>query len=225
MIARMVGQSAVTFVVAALLLFVPAGTVAWPAGWIFLVEFVALSLGVGLWLAHHDPGLLAERMAGLFRREQQPWDRALMAVFVALMIVWLPVMALDAVRFGASHIPAWLQGLGALAIALSFGIMALVFRANSYTAAVVRIQAERGHRVVTAGPYRVVRHPMYAGAIPLFLGAPLLLGSWIGLTFAPVLMGLLGARAVMEERMLTAGLEGYPEYAARVRYRLIPLVW
>jgi protein-S-isoprenylcysteine O-methyltransferase Ste14 len=209
----------------AVLLFVPAGTVAWPAAWVFLIEMAAASLAVGLWLARHDPALLRERMSGVFQRRQERGDKVLMAVFLVLMLAWLPAMALDAMRYRCSHVPVWLQGLGALAVLACFYVIFLTFRANSYTAPVVKIQAERGHRVVTAGPYRVVRHPMYAGTILFFLGVPLLLGAWYGLAFAPVLTGLLAVRALMEERMLTARLEGYPAYAARVRYRLIPFVW
>jgi protein-S-isoprenylcysteine O-methyltransferase Ste14 len=225
MLARLLRQTAVLLAVMAALLFVPAGTIDWPAAWVFLGEMGAVSLAVGVWLARHDPALLAERMSGLFQGRQQRADKALMAVFLLLMVAWLPVMALDAVRWRLSHVPAWLQCLGALGVLACFYVVFLTFRANSFTAPVVRIQAERGHRVVTTGPYAVVRHPMYAGTILFFLGTPLLLGSWWGLVFVPVLMCLLGVRAGMEERLLTAGLEGYPQYAARVRYRLIPFVW
>jgi protein-S-isoprenylcysteine O-methyltransferase Ste14 len=90
---------------------------------------------------------------------------------------------------------------------------------------VVKIQRERGQKVVTSGPYRYMRHPMYAGALLFFLGAPLLLGSWWGLAVAPLMVVVLGIRAVLEERTLIAELEGYGDYAARVRYRLVPGVW
>jgi protein-S-isoprenylcysteine O-methyltransferase Ste14 len=225
MIARLIRQTILLLGVMAALLFVPAGTIAWPAAWVYLIEMGAASLAIGIWLARRDPALLEERMSGLFQRRQQRWDKVLMGVFMALMIAWLPVMALDAVRWRLSLVPLWLQCLGSLGVPLGFYIVFLTFRANTYTAPIVRIQAERGHRVVTAGPYAVVRHPMYGGAILLFVGPPLLLGSWYGLAFAPAFIGLLAVRAVMEERLLTAGLQGYPDYAARVRYRLIPFVW
>jgi protein-S-isoprenylcysteine O-methyltransferase Ste14 len=98
-------------------------------------------------------------------------------------------------------------------------------RANSYAAPVVKLQAERGQRVVSTGPYGYVRHPMYAGAIPVLIGTPLLLGSWVGLVLSPILIAMLALRAVMEERMLRERLEGYADYAAHVRYRLVPLIW
>jgi protein-S-isoprenylcysteine O-methyltransferase Ste14 len=225
MLARLTIQTAGFIVVLAALLFVPAGTLDWPGAWAFLGEMAAASVLIGAWLARHDPALLKERMAGLFQSGQARGDGVLMAVFLALVILWLIVMALDAGRSRLSHVPVWLQIVGALAVALCFYVSFLVMRANIYAAAAVRIQTERGHRVVTDGPYRVVRHPMYTGAILFFLGTPLLLGSWLGLAFVPVLVALLAMRAVMEERLLSAALDGYPAYAARVRFRLIPFVW
>ena len=225
MLRRLIIQTVAFVAVMAGLLFVPAGTVAWPAAWLFVAELAVPSVLIGAWLARHDPALLEERMSGLFRPGQSRADRALMAVFLALTVAWLVAMALDAMRFRLSHVPVSLQGAGALAVALCFYPAFLTFRANTYAAAAVRVQAERGHRVVTDGPYAVVRHPMYAGAVLYFLGTPLLLGSWYGLAFAPVLIALLAVRAVMEERMLTRALDGYPAYAARVRWRLVPYIW
>ena len=225
MLRRLIIQTVAFLAVMAALLFVPAGTVAWPAGWVFVGELVIPSVLIGVWLARHDPALLAERVSGLFRPGQSRADKALMAVFLVLTLAWLVAIALDAMRYRLSHVPAWLQIVGVIALALCFYVAFLTFRANSYAAAAVRVQAERGHRVVTDGPYAVVRHPMYAGALLYFLGTPLLLGSWYGLAFAPVLIALLAVRAVMEERMLTRALDGYPAYAARVRWRLVPYIW
>jgi protein-S-isoprenylcysteine O-methyltransferase Ste14 len=90
---------------------------------------------------------------------------------------------------------------------------------------VVKVQTDRGHAIATTGPYAVVRHPMYAGAIPFLLGIPLLLGSWYGLALAPALVAAFAVRAVLEERTLAAQLPAYADYAARVRYRLVPLIW
>jgi len=100
-----------------------------------------------------------------------------------------------------------------------------VFRANSFAAPVVKIQSERGHKVSDMGPYAYVRHPMYAAALLFLIGMPLLLGSWWGLACVPLLIAGFGYRAVLEERMLAAQLEGYAEYAARVRYRFVPYIW
>jgi len=206
----------------ALLLFAPAGTWRWLAGWVFLLEMGGIALAIGLWLARHDPALLAERLSGGFVHS---WDRILMAVATALWIGWLVLMALDAARFQWSHVPFWVQGIGAVLIAFGSYLVYLSFRENSYAAPVVKIQAERGHHVISSGPYAHVRHPVYAGALLIFIGAPLLLGSWWGLAAAPITAALLAVRAVMEERTLADALPGYRDYEARVRYRLLPAIW
>ena len=225
MVQRIVRQSLVGLAIMLALLFVPAGTLAWPAAWIFLLEFGLASILITRWLLRHNPALLEERMKPLIQREQKPWDKALMAVFLLLWCAWFVVMALDAVRFSWSVVPLWVQALGVLAIAVAMYIMHLIMRTNSFAAPVVKIQVERGQRVVSDGPYAIVRHPMYSGALLLILGIPLLLGSWWGLMLTPLLILLLAVRAVMEERTLMAELAGYADYAARVRYRLVPMIW
>jgi protein-S-isoprenylcysteine O-methyltransferase Ste14 len=230
MVLRLIIQTILWIAVMAALLFLPAGTVEWPAAWVFLVETGGLGLAVGLWLARHDPALLAERLAPPVQREQKTWDKIFMAAILLLWCSWLPLMALDAARYrwspiGWPNIGVWAQAAGALAIFVSIYISYLTLRENSYAAPVVKLQRGRGHKVVMTGPYRYVRHPMYAGAIFFFLGTPLLLGSRYGLVLAPLLIVLLAVRALMEERMLMAELDGYAAYARRVRYRLIPLIW
>jgi protein-S-isoprenylcysteine O-methyltransferase Ste14 len=208
-----------------LVLFGSAGTPRWPAGWVYLAESHLGGLAIGLWLARNNPGLLAERLRPPVQRAQKKWDKILLLAMLALWFGWLALMAADAARFQISHVPSWLQLLGALAVAISIYLSFLVFRANPFAAAVVKIQEERGHSVITTGPYRLVRHPMYAGVIPYFLGVPLLLGSWLGLALVPLLIVVLGIRTVLEERTLRAELEGYNDYAAEVRYRLVPYIW
>ena len=107
----------------------------------------------------------------------------------------------------------------------SSGFILWVMRENSFAAPVIRLQTERGHRVISTGPYAIVRHPMYSGTVLFFVGAPLLLGSWWGVAMSPLLAVLFAGRIVIEERALTAGLPGYADYTARVRYRLVPGLW
>jgi len=183
-----------------------------------------LNLGVGLWLARHDPGLLAERLGSPFQRAQQTWDKIFMAVVMVSYFAWITLIGLDA-RWAISRMPTWLQWAGAFLVALSIYLVFLTFRENSYAAPVVKIQRERGQTVVTTGPYAVVRHPMYAGGLVMFLGMPLQLGSWLGLVTGLLFIPLLAFRIPMEERMLRAELEGYDDYARRVRWRLIPRIW
>ena len=213
------------FAVFAALLFVSAGTLLWPAGWAFIAIFFSFAVAIVLWLARKEPELLAERMSSPMQSGQPLWDKVFVVAVMVLFVAWLILMPMDAVRFGWSEVPDWLQILGALGVVLSFYIMFLTFRENAYLAVVVKIQEERGQSVVSTGPYRYVRHPMYASMLLFFPGSALLLGSWWGLLLCVVLLGLLVWRISLEERMLENGLAGYDEYARKVRYRLIPRVW
>jgi protein-S-isoprenylcysteine O-methyltransferase Ste14 len=213
------------FAVFAALLFVSAGTLLWPAGWAFIALFFSFALAIVLWLARTEPDLLAERMSSPMQSGQPLWDKVFVVAVMVLFVAWLIVMPLDAVRFGWSEVPDWLQILGTLGVVLSFYIMFLTFRENAYLALVVKVQEERGQSVVSTGPYRYIRHPMYASTFLFFPGSALLLGSWWGLLLCVALLGLLVWRIPLEERMLEKGLAGYEEYERNVRYRLIPHVW
>jgi protein-S-isoprenylcysteine O-methyltransferase Ste14 len=225
MVASLITKTAIWLAIMAALLFVPAGTVQWPQAWVYLIELGVTGVLVGGWLYVHDPALLAQRMAAPVQREQAAWDRIFMVCMIAFFAAWLAIMGLDAVRFRASHVPVWAQAVGAAAILVSQYVFWLVFRANSYAAPVVKIQEERGHAIATGGPYAIVRHPMYAGAMAFLVGTPLLLGSWYGLALSPILVVGFAVRAVLEERTLSARFPDYADYAARVRYRLVPLIW
>jgi protein-S-isoprenylcysteine O-methyltransferase Ste14 len=225
-IARLLLQTLAWLVCMGALLFGVAGTFAWPAGWWYLIELGALSLWIGLWLARHDPGLLAERLAPFVQSQQSRWDRFFMAAVAIAWCAWLVLMALDSVRFRWSPpVPVALVSLGSLLVFVCLFMCLRVFRANSFAAPVVKIQTGRGHKVIDTGPYAHVRHPMYAAALLLFVGTPLLLGSWWGLACVPLMVAGIGWRAVQEERLLAERLDGYRGYMARVRYRLVPLLW
>ena len=213
------------FAVFAALLFVSAGTVLWPAGWVFIAIFFGFALAITLWVGREEPELLAERLSAPIQRGQPLWDKVFVAVVMLLFVVWLISMPLDAVRFGWSQMPGWLQGLGALGLVLSLYVVFLTFRENAYLALVVKVQEQRGQRVVTSGPYRYVRHPMYASMLLFLPGSALLLGSWWGLLLCLAILGLLVWRTTLEEQLLKEELAGYEEYARHVRYRLIPYVW
>jgi protein-S-isoprenylcysteine O-methyltransferase Ste14 len=218
-------QTALWIGVMAILLFVPAGTISWTGAWIFLIESFVVSVVLGLWLARHDPALLKERLRSPIQKGQSTQDKIVTGLLVLLYFGWLAFMALDAVRFRWSSVPAWLQAPGALGVLVACYIGYLTLRENTFAAPVVKIQKERAQTVITSGPYRYVRHPMYAGMIFYLFCTPLLLGSWWGILWGFVLLLLFVIRIRIEERTLRKELPGYNEYAARVRYRLIPWVW
>jgi protein-S-isoprenylcysteine O-methyltransferase Ste14 len=207
------------------LLFWPAGTLAWPAAWAFLSIIAGASVVIEVMLLRRDPALLTERLRFPIQKGQAGWDKVWIGLFVPLFLAWLPLMALDAVRLRWSHVPTWLEVVGAGAIVACFYVSYLAYRENTFLAAVVRLQADRGQHVVSTGPYAHVRHPLYAAAALFLLGTALLLGSWYGLAAAVVLTAAIALRAVLEERMLAAQLPGYAAYMDRVRYRLVPRVW
>ena len=224
MTAKWLLQSLTWIVGLGAVLFVPAGTLHWPAAWFFL-GFMALDgLGIGLWLAKTNPALLAERMRSPVQADQPTADKKIIFAFGLSVLIWFIAMGLDQ-RFHGSRMPLALQAFGLALLALSSVFIMWVFHENSFAAAVVKVQAERGHRVISTGPYAFVRHPMYSATVLFLVGIPLLLGSWWGLALSPAFAVLLAIRTGIEEDTLMSGLPGYADYAARVRYRLVPGLW
>jgi protein-S-isoprenylcysteine O-methyltransferase Ste14 len=224
-IVRLVVQTFIWYAVIGGILFLAAGTLDWPGAWVFLAEMIVLSLVGGSWLARRDPALMRDRLASPIQKDQRPADKWVVVTIIATCAGALVVVAFDAERFGWSSVPLWVQVIGELILCLSIWLSFRVFMENSFAAPVVKIQKERGHSVISTGPYRYVRHPMYAGALLFFVGMSLLLGSWWGLVPVLVLAFVFGVRVPMEEEALRTGLDGYDEYAQRVRYRLVPFVW
>lgn len=202
-----------------------AGRVFWPAAWVFLGEFYVICMLLGIWLDRYDRNLLVERLLPVVQAQQEGWDKILMALGTALTTAWFTMMALDAGRWRHHQLPLWLQVVGVLLLATCGYIVYRVFRENTFAAPIVRLQLEREHKVISSGPYSYVRHPMYVGTLCFFVAAPLILGSQVGLCFLPALIALLAVRIVLEERTLRLKLPGYPEYAEKVRYRLLPGLW
>jgi len=224
MIARLLLQNFTFTVAMGALLFASAGTLHWPSAWVFLAASASLGPLCGWWLYRLDPALLAERLRPVIQKEQPPADKAFVTVLMAAMLAWLVVMGFDR-RALASDMPIAFQVLGFVLFMLCMLFTMSVFRENSFAAPVVKLQAERAQRVISTGPYAYVRHPMYSGMMLFFAGLPLALGSWWGLAMAPLFLALFAVRIGIEERTLREGLPGYIDYAARVRYRLVPGVW
>ncbi|RWK05834.1 MAG: isoprenylcysteine carboxylmethyltransferase family protein [Mesorhizobium sp.] len=224
MIAKLVFQTFVWFGIMGALLFVSAGTLHWTGAWVYMVVMVGLSLTMGVALARRDPGLMNERLRPPIQKTQTAADKILLSILLLGIFGWLALMGFD-VRFGWSPVSIGVQVIGALILLVGIWICYLTMLENSFAAPVVKIQDERGQKVITTGPYSYVRHPMYAGAILYFAGTALLLGSWLGLVLVSVFIVLLAIRTFIEEKTLRTGLRGYDDYAANVRYRLIPMVW
>jgi protein-S-isoprenylcysteine O-methyltransferase Ste14 len=225
MLLRMLAHTLAFGVVLGVLLFLPAGTLAWPQAWGFIVLFTGCSEALGLWLSRRDPGLLAARRKSPFGAQQKIGDRVVIAAITIIFGGWFVFMALDARRFGWSHTPLWAQLLGAGLIIVAFLGWVGVLKANSFAAVTLELQPERGQTVISSGPYAVVRHPMYSYTLLLMVGTPLLLGSLWGLLGLLPILPLLVARLRSEEAMLREGLPGYRDYLARVRFRLVPGLW
>jgi protein-S-isoprenylcysteine O-methyltransferase Ste14 len=212
----------VLVVVMAALLFIPAGTLDYWQAWIFLTVYVALSVAITLHLAKKDPRLLERRMRGGPFAEKRISQKIIMTVTSLGFFGLIVVPAFDH-RFGWSHLPPPVALAGDVLMALGWLAVFFVFRENTFTSATIELAPDQ--RVISTGPYALVRHPMYAGALVMLLGIPIALGSWWGVLVIVAILPALIFRLIDEEKFLARNLPGYQEYQAKVRYRLIPGVW
>jgi protein-S-isoprenylcysteine O-methyltransferase Ste14 len=212
-------------VVIGLMLFVPAGTVKFVEGWIFLTVFSGSALAITLYLMKNDPALLERRTQAGPVAEKERSQKIIQALASLVFLSTLVVPALDhRFRwFRWARVPLPVVVAGDVLVVLGFFVIFLVFRTNTYTSSVIEVTAEQ--RVIETGPYAVVRHPMYSGALVMFLGVPLALGSLVGLiTFVPF-AAVIVWRLLDEERFLSNRLAGYAAYCKKTRYRVVPRVW
>jgi protein-S-isoprenylcysteine O-methyltransferase Ste14 len=225
MLRRVIIRSVIWFAIQAVVLLGAAGDWTWPQGWTYLGEVTALSLATTLWLMFNDPELLKARMSSPYRRGQRRPDLLIISVFTAVFIAWFVLIAVDARRFLWTSTPLWGQIAGAVLIGAGLVLVWETFRANTFATTQVRVQAERAQTVVDSGPYRYIRHPMYAGMTLYIIGTPLMLGLMWGLAGVPVLFVLLALRTLGEEKVLKQDLAGYVEYTVKTPWRIIPGVW
>lgn len=212
----------VFLLVLALALFLPAG-VGWWQGWLFLVVFVLQIAIAALYLWRRNPEIFVARSK--FHPGTKTWDKVLgMSLLFPSLLAIFPVAAFDH-RFHWSSVPVWVIVVGYIFLTAGMLGSISVEAVNKFAEPGVRIQTERGHKVIDSGPYAIVRHPMYATAIPLFVGIALALGSYWALVPAGMCAIVLVVRTMLEDRTLQRELPGYQEYALRVRYRLLPGVW
>jgi protein-S-isoprenylcysteine O-methyltransferase Ste14 len=204
------------------LIFLSAGTIHFWQGWLFWISFSVSVIAITVYLLRYDPALVEPMRVGP-RAESAAQFRKIVQAINLLMFAGIVILSGLDHRFGWSQVPAALVVIANLLMSLAFGFILLVVRENTFAASTITV--ERGQRVISAGPYAYVRHPMYAGALPLILAMPIALGSWWGLIVAALSLPLLIARILDEERALSAELAGYDDYRRAVPYRLIPLVW
>jgi protein-S-isoprenylcysteine O-methyltransferase Ste14 len=213
---------AVLTVVMGLLLFVPAGTVHYWQAWVYLAIFTSASVLTTLYLMRKDPALLERRMSGGPMAEKRATQKVIMLGTSIGFIALLVVPALDR-RFGWSAVPPGVVVAGDVFVAVGFYLVSLVYRENTFTSATIEVAENQ--KVISTGPYAIVRHPMYASASLYLLGTPLALGSYWGLVPIAAMMPFLIWRLFDEERFLARNLPGYTEYQKGVRHRLVPFVW
>lgn len=207
----------------ALFMFLPAGTVGWTKGWLFIAVFLISETLAAIYLWKTNPELLIARSHP--HSGTKWWDKLLLSGLFPAMSTIFVVAALDDGRFQWSILPVSVVLLGYLLFFVGFVIGVWMGQANKFAEPTVRIQTDRGHTVVDSGPYRFVRHPGYAGGTVMFFGIALALGSIWAMIPALVTGLLLVIRTQLEDRTLQEELQGYKEYATRVRYKLVPYVW
>ena len=201
------------------LLFLPAGGLGYMNGWLFIGLLFVPMLVLGVVLLIKAPALLEKRLCA---KESEKTQKGIVGASGLLFIIGFVVAGLD-FRFGWSHVPAWAVIIASAVLLVSYALYAEVMRENAYLSRTVEVQD--GQKVVDTRLYGIVRHPMYAVTIWLFLSIPVVLGSWWALLCFLPYFPLFAVRILNEEKVLIEGLDGYGEYKKRVRYRLIPFIW
>jgi protein-S-isoprenylcysteine O-methyltransferase Ste14 len=219
-------RSIVAYLLIPVTLLICAGDLGWWQAWLYSLLIVVAGTGGRIWAEHRHPGLMAERQNIENIQNAKAWDKVL-APLMALSVGYpmVAVAGLDHRYDWSSEFPLWLIALGFILISLGYAFATWALAENRFFSSVVRIQTDRGHVVCDTGPYRVVRHPGYAGNILALLGIVLALGSVWTLIPAAVASIIAVTRTVLEDRTLQGELPGYREYARRVRYRLIPWIF
>ncbi|MDH5174368.1 MAG: isoprenylcysteine carboxylmethyltransferase family protein [Elusimicrobiota bacterium] len=216
-------QVAISTVAQAAMLFISSGRLDWVMAWVYIGVNVGIVVINALIILPKNPELIAER--GQIKENTKDWDRVLIKLFTPVWGSTFVVAGLD-VRFGWSPQPFLAIQLVALVfVALGFGLVSWAMASNKFFSSVVRIQKDRGHTVATSGPYQYVRHPGYVGMLTYLLATPLLLGSLWAIIPAGLIICIIFVRTILEDKTLLDELDGYQDYARRVRYRLLPGIW
>jgi protein-S-isoprenylcysteine O-methyltransferase Ste14 len=224
--AKLILGSALQPALFTLLLFAPAGTFAWRRAWVLIAVVASATVGSVLALARGDQGLLEERLKPPIQRGQPAADKVVVVLLLAEFVAAIAFVPLDVFELRLLPPPApWLSAAGLALFLAGWALVTWTMRVNAFAAPVVKHQQERHQHVIDTGPYAVVRHPMYVGAVLLLIGLPLWLESAAGALLAVLPILTLAVRIAIEERFLRRVLPGYEAYTTRVRYRLVPGIW
>lgn len=202
-----------------LVLFLPAGTLDYWEAWVYLAVLFIPMFAVLAYLLRNDPALLERRLR---MRERQRAQRLIIGLSFLWFLLAFTLPGLDR-RWGWSEVPVWLVILADVLVFVGYSLFTLVLRENSYAART--IQVEQGQKVISSGPYAVVRHPMYTAAMLMYVASPLALGSYWAMLPAALIIPILVARIINEEKVLLRELPGYEDYTHKTHYRLIPGIW
>ncbi len=211
-----------TLVVLVAVIFVPSWSLRYWQGWACLAAFFVPACAITIWVAKNDPALLERRLKSGPKAEKEIGQKIVQTIASIVFLADFVIPAFDH-RYGWSSVPAWASVAGDLMMILGFAIVFRVFKANTYTSGIIEVAEDQ--KVISTGPYAVVRHPMYSGALVMLFGIPLALGSWWGMLINVPMTAAIAWRLTDEERFLVAKLSGYAEYRGTVKYRLVPLVW
>lgn len=207
------------FILIAALLFVPAGSLNFIKGWIFIGLLFVPMLILGIFLFIKAPQLLEKRLSA---KEKENTQKGVVIFSFLMFVAGFVTAGLD-YRFGWSKVPFAVTIISGIVLLLSYGLYARVMKENAYLSRTVEIQ--NNQKIIDTGLYGIVRHPMYTATILLFLSMPLVLGSWFALILFLPYPFVIAIRIKNEEKVLEAGLPGYCEYKQKVRWRIIPFVW
>jgi protein-S-isoprenylcysteine O-methyltransferase Ste14 len=213
---------ALLLIALAALLFLSAWSLSYWQAWVFLAVFSAAATLITIYFLNHDPALIERRLKAGAVAEKETTQKIIQALAGVLFIALIVFAGLDH-RFGWSRLPAWVVLAGDALVTLGLLIVFFVFKENSYASAIIEVGKEQ--QVISTGPYRIVCHPMYSGAMLMIIGVSIGLGSLWGLLFCIPMAAVIIWRLINEERFLSINLPGYAEYRAKTRYRLIPLIY
>ena len=211
-----------TFVILVVVIFVPSWSLNYWQGWACLAAFFGPACAITVWVAKNDPALLERRLKAGPKAEKEIGQKIVQTIASIVFLVDFVFPAFDR-RYGWSPAPAWASVVGDLMMVLGFVIVFRVFKENSFTSGIIEVAENQ--KVISTGPYALVRHPMYTGGLIMLFGIPLALGSWLGMLINLPMTAAVVWRLLDEERFLLRNLPGYAEYRGTVKYRLLPLVW